>query len=118
MSDKTELTELRGIEFVAEINDEIIHCYVVHADRTIGVTIKNYDTDGYVACLNKAQLLRMLSCCSDRNRLYHKMFNHIIGVIEAGKGSLNICINPKEARCYQYDYSKEKNFKGQSCAWR
>jgi hypothetical protein len=75
----SEIKELIGKEIVS---DEGVECYVVHADREIGITIHEMVDDTEVFCLNKKEFLALP--IRNANRLYHEVFTIMIKMIEEG----------------------------------
>jgi hypothetical protein len=79
----TEMKEMRGVECKFEGKD----CYVVHADREIGITLHYIDDDTQAACLNKKEILLNAKRYKSRfiNRVYHELFSKIIDDINNGE---------------------------------
>lgn len=93
----TEIESLRGYEFMAFSPDigGPMRCYVAHADREVGITIKDAETDEDAFCVSRSQFLEDAKNAKRRDglRLYHELFSGVLRGIQDGSGQVSFLVD-------------------------
>lgn len=94
----SEMKEMRGVECKLEGRD----CYVVHADKEVGITVHYLDNDEPAMCINKEEILYSAKYYKTKGatKNYEDIFDEIIEEINKGEIYHRMFHNPIGGKAY------------------